>query len=381
MTRHKKYFCNRGFWLFSFLVFILSRTDPVTPEFEYQDGLVFIESFASTTPGASFAIINQSETEFGFYGVNFLEGAVVSFENVDTGRKVPLTEAGESYIPPREFAVTTGEEWKLNVLLADGRRYESEPERVLETVPIKNIELEYDPELVFREIGGGKFVPGHAISVSFDDPADQENHYYWSFRSFESLMFCEKCFDGVLRDGNCIPFDVGFLDPYFDYICEVDCWRIRFPESVAIFDDAFSNGKTITNFKVGDALLYTKENMVVEVQQFSISAAAHEYYSILKDLVDNNGGLNAPPPAALIGNLMNPDNPAEFVFGRFTAAATSTASSFLDRSGIMENQIELRDPIIVEPTLNSPYPPPATLIAPCEESKFRTAIRPPGWIE
>ena len=364
-----------------FSIVFASCIDPVQPEFEFQEGLVFVDGLASTTPSSSFVIINRSIIEFGQYGVKFVNGAQVSFINIGDGAEIFLTEAGESYIPPADFAVASGEQWKLSILLPDGSAYESTPELVLEPVPINSIEVTYNPELVFRE-SLNKFVPGHAISVSFDDPAAQENYYYWSYKSFETLEFCEKCREGLWRDGECMPYPLGGRNvSYFDYRCEVECWQIRFPESIAIFDDRFSDGKLVSKLKVGDALLYNKENMVVELQQFSITPAAYQYYKVLKDIVDNNSGLNAPPPAALIGNLINLNDPDEFVFGRFTAAATATATVFVDRSNIQEPKLETRDPILVEPTFMSPYPPPATITAPCSETKFRTAIRPPGWVD
>jgi len=115
------------------------------------------------------------------------------------------------------------------------------------------------------------------------------------------------------------------------------------------------------------------------VQQFVLTPAAYDYYKVLKDVVDNNSGLNAPPPAALVGNLSNPQNSEEFVFGRFTAAATSTASIFIERNSIEEAPLELSEPVVFEPQIASPYPPPATVQAPCTENRTRTAITPDKW--
>ncbi len=366
-------------FLFSFLP--SSCIDPVAPEFEYREGLLFIEGFASTVPGASFVVVNESSIEFGVYAVNFLAGASVNFENVDTGTVVALNEVVGAYQPPSNFSAAAGENWKLNITLADGRTYESTPEEVLEAVPIDKIEVTYDPELAFRELDGGKFVPGHALTVNFQEPADPDNYYYWTYRTYENLDFCEKCTEGVFRNNQCQSYPIGGRGRrYFDYTCDVECWKIRFPESISILDDKFSNGKSIADLPIGDILLYTKENMVVEVQQYSLTPAAYDYYKVLKDIVDNNSGLNAPPPAALIGNLTNTSDPDEFVFGRFTAAATSVATLFIDRSAIQEPQLDPRDPIVQE-AFGDPLPDPITTIAPCSETKFRTAITPPGWIE
>lgn len=368
------------FLVFSLFFVFTTCTDPVTPEFQFTEGLVFVESIASTSVKASFVTINRSAIEFGVYVVQFVEGAQVSFENTSSGEIVTLVETRNSYLPPEDFFVAPGEEWKLNIELADGTTIESTPERVLDPVPISDIAVRYDAELVFRDNLGGKFVPGHEVSIDFEDPVGGDNYYYWSYKSYENLDFCEKCIEGIWRDNECQPVDIpGRGTRYFDYACDIDCWRIRFPESITIFDDRFSDGKLVDNLPVGELLLYTKENMVVEVQQFVLTPAAYDYYKVLKDVVDNNSGLNAPPPAALVGNLSNPQNSEEFVFGRFTAAATSTASIFIERNSIEEAPLELSEPVVFEPQIASPYPPPATVQAPCTENRTRTAITPDKW--
>jgi hypothetical protein len=365
--------------VFVFVAVFHGCVDPIPPEFQFKEGLVFIDGFASSLPGSSFVTINETAVEFGVRVVKFIEGATVSFENDQTGEEILLTEAGESYIVDADFAIEVGETWKLKVSLANGKRYESDPEVVLSPVPLDDLRIAYDPELVFREVNGGRFVPGHQVSVTFNDPEEEENFYYWTYRTFENLDYCAKCFEGLYRDGDCISFNLGRPGRYFDYICDTPCWRIRFPEGIAIFDDQFSNGNQILNLPIGNVLLYTKENMVVEVQQFSLTPAAHAYYKVLKDIVDNSAGLNAPPPAALIGNLFNPSDGEEVVLGRFTAAASASASIFVERKAISEPPLENRDAIVLEPLVGSPYPPPATNFAPCQETKTRTAIAPLGW--
>ncbi len=366
--------------MFIFVAILNGCVDPVPPEFEFEEGLVFIDGFASSLPGASFVTINETAVEFGVRVVKFIEGATVIFENDQTGQEVFLIEAEESYIVDADFAIGIGETWKLKVTLANGTQYVSETEVVLSPVPLDDIKITYDPELVFREINGGRFVPGHQVSVTFNDPEELNNFYYWTYRSFENLDYCAKCFEGLYRDGDCVSYDLqGRQRRYFDYICETDCWQIRYPENVVVFNDEFSNGKAIVDFPVGDLLLYTKENMVVEVQQFSLTPTAYAYYKVLKDIVDNSAGLNAPPPAALIGNLYNPNDREEVVLGRFTAAASSSATIFVERQTISEPPLDTRDPVVLEPLIGSPYPPPATNFAPCQETKTRTAIAPSGW--
>lgn len=354
--------------------------DPVEPQFEYKEGLVFIEGFATTVPGNSFVSISQSVKEFGINRTVKVSGATVNFRNTVTGQTVALSEAAGDYIAPQDFAVTVGSTWELWVVLPNGDEYWSTPETVLQPVGIQNISTSYESQLRFIESDGGKFAPGHRVSVSFNDPVNEENYYYWTFRTYERLRVCERCINGYFRGDGCLSFPPGTgRVPYFDYACDVDCWRIRFPESIAIFEDKFSNGQAVTNLAVGEMLLYTKENLVLEIEQFSLTPAAYQYYKVLKDIVDNSSGLNAPPPAALIGNLFDPNDDQHFVFGRFTVAASSAASVFIDRSMISENPLEPVMASIVE-TFDNSGPPPIATAAPCNETKFRTAIRPEKWI-
>lgn len=368
-----------GTALFSF--FLAGCVDPVPPEFEYTEGLIFVEGFATTEPGTSFVSISQSALVFGVFKSVFETGADVRFKEVNTGETIQLTEQGEIYVPPDDFAADEGSSWELLVTLDDGTNLQSYPETALTPVDITNITAQYEPELQFVEIFGGKFVPGHRISVSFTDPINDQNFYYWTYRTYENLSLCERCYEGYFREGDCQRFEFPGTAgiPYFDYTCEVSCWRIRFPESISIFNDEFSNGKIVSNLAIGDLLLYTRENMVVEVQQFSLTPAAHQYYKVLKDLVDNNSSFNAPPPAGLIGNMFDPNDSEKFIFGRFTVAAATKTSLFIDRSTITEEPLETRTSLNFE-KFGDPVPSPSTTIAPCSETRFRTAIPPEAWI-
>lgn len=366
---------------FSFLLFF-GCIDPIAPEYNFVDGLIVIESLASSTAGASYVNVNKTSSEFGVFRNVFQEGAVVTFNNLDTGEIVVLQEQVETYVPPPDFAVTTGESWELNVTLADGEQYRSLAEKVVAPVPILDIKATFDEELLFRD-ASKKFVAGHSISISFDDPAQDNNYYFWRFRSFENLVLCEVCQNGIFRNGACEtnpPEGPGVpkREPYYTYGCETACWRIRYNESIEIFDDEFTNGNSILDLPVADVLLFTAEDVLVSVDQLSLSYDAYQYYKRLKDVIDNKGNFNAPPPAAVSGNIFNLKNDNEVVLGRFTATSTSTASIFIDRSDIIKGEIEPEASFSFEgpPAIGSPF-----TSAPCLEGRFRTGIEPEGWIE
>ncbi len=365
-----------------FLLLLVSCTDPIRPEFEFRENLVYIESLASTTIGASYANITKSIIEFGVYKNAFVEDASVMFVNIDTGASIPLTLDNGLYIPSNDFAVQKGETFKLRVQLADGTIYESENETAVDLVPVDAIETSYSPETYFSP-EYDRFVPGHIISVSFTDPPLQRNYYYWRFRSYEKLINCRVCYSGYLRNGECQGGSPNIIDafkPYYTYTCESDCWRIRYGNRIKIFSDKFTDGIGTTNLPVAEVLLHTKRNILVELQQFSISEEAYEYYRTLKDIIDNNSGFNAPLPAALVGNMYNPVDSDEFVLGRFTVAASTTSSIWIDRTFIEEVPLELELSSQPEGSLG-PTPPPQVYTAPCIENRYRTGVRPLGWVD
>lgn len=375
------------------IVFFMGCIVPEEPKFEYREGLVYVDALASTSVGTSFVKISESARRLDALVNDFISGANVSFRNIDSGLIVGLSEQNGIYLPPNDFVVSIGETWELIIDLPNGKQYRALSEKVIKPVVFSNLKATYNPELSFRA-DLKRFVPGHFVSVDVNDPADERNYYFWRFRSYEKLGICETCDNQIFRNGECIDVEID-LNPgivnlgFADYYCDGDCWRIRYNESIKLFSDKFTEGGIINNLPVGDVFLYTKENILVEIQQVSLTEAEYDYYKVLKDIVDNNSGLNAPPPAALIGNIFNPDDPEEPILGRFTAASSTTMSLFINRESVSEPTIEASKFFKSECDLvcgiitcqNGAVNCPYETLAPCGESRYRTAIKPEGWID
>ncbi|TLP77570.1 DUF4249 domain-containing protein [Maribacter sp. ACAM166] len=363
----------------------LGCIDPVAPEFQFEDDLTIIEGQASSTVGSSFINIQRTSNEFGIYRNIFQEGAIVTFDNLDSGESVTLREQIDTYVTPDDFAVATGETWELNVTLTDGSTYKSLPETVIAPVPFDDISATFEKELFFRE-DSGKFVPGHSIAVSFNEPVADKNYYLWRFRSFEKLILCKVCDNSIFRNGDCernppppavLPVGVPRRAPYYTYGCETPCWTIRYNESIEILDDKFTNGTFVEEYPAANIPLYTNENIVVSLEQISLSFDAYQYYRRLQDIIDNNGNFDAPPPAAVIGNVFNVNDDKEMVLGRFTAASNTVKSIFIERTDILDDEVD--PPPIFSFETDPPIGNPISF-APCIESRFRTGTEPEGWI-
>lgn len=367
-------------WIPSLLFVYLGCVDPVEPEFNYIVGLPYIDAVVGTTPGSSYVTVAESAREFGVNLNKPIAGATVYLTNTGNGNSLALTEVEGTYLPPDGFAAKEGETWELRVVLPDGKEYRSRPEKILPAVPIENLEVKFDPELIFSDEFDA-YVPGHRISVDIQDPAGSANYYYWRFRSFERLVNCKVCYDQtVFREGICKIInrtsDNITLKDYYTYACEERCFQIRYSDKISIFSDEFTNGTLISKLPVADILLFTKRNILVELQQFSLTPEAYRYYKTLKDLIDNNSGFNAPLPAALVGNLYNPADDEEIVLGRFTAASTRVTPVFIERVAVESEPLES---IVKSQAEGEEVPPPIVITAPCIEGRYRTSKQPEAW--
>ncbi len=379
MAIYKYLVSLKGRIFFCISIFILGCIDPAETEYNIIDNLIYIDANVSTEEGTSSVLITRSVGRDGTNVISFVEGAAVSFINTITNEEVILNQSDKIYLPPADFVAAVGETWELSVTLPNGKKYISTPETIIETVPVTDIRATYNSELVYDKVLN-EYVPGHTILIDFDDPPNEENYYYWNFKSYEKLKICETCIQGVFRNGICLTDNNAIEYYYYNYDCESSCWHIRYNDDIIIFSDEFSDGLSTVNLPVAEVLLHTNKNILVEIQQFSISATAYQYYKVLKDIVNNNGNLNAPPPAAFFGNIVNENDANDYVLGRFTAAAAATFPIFIERESITDKTIEGN-------------PPPAryedcevdqncVTIAPCADGRRdRTSVEPNGWIE
>ena len=360
-------------FLFMFTASITSCIELVDAEYSYQDNVIFIDAYALTEAGTSTVTISKSNWDERNYSVNFIPNAKVKVENINTGLIIdfPADTMGV-YVCPTDFAVAEGDIWKLYIELEDGRKIESKPEIVKTKVAIDEIKSEYSPEVVYNT-ARERFVPGHRISIDWQDPQGDENYYLWKYKIFEPLYVCKTCEKGIFRNGSCQALTTSFGPQYYNYLCDPVCWQIKYEDKPIIFEDRLSDGAAIKNKEITILPFYRRPDILIEVQQLSLNESSYDYFKIISDQVSASGGLNAPPPAPLLGNLFNPDDPTEIVLGQFTTAGVSSKFVFIDRSNITENPFRPDDPIILESCIPCPQS------FPCEESLTRTAVQPEGW--
>ncbi len=305
---------------------------------------------------------------------------------VNKSERVLLTEKSPGiYALPRSFRLKVGNSYQLLFEKADRTKYES-GEEIMASVP--EINKVYDE---FRMEGNGTqagYDPASYIYLDTTDPNDEKNNYVWTWRLWEKQIICKSCHGSrfhidPLPEGKCL-IEEKFKDvPYFDYACNGNCWDIFYNTTINVFSDIYSNGKPIIGRLIAKIPYHFKEGALIEIKQQSVSPAAYRYLRLLVDQGQNTGSLVDTPPAAVIGNIKNLTAPEEEIAGFFMVSGIRTVRYWLSRENAKESRAVptgiLGHQTHYEPNSEPPEPPRPPL-APCLPGKYRTNVKPEGWL-
>nr|MCU0402397.1 DUF4249 domain-containing protein [Algoriphagus sp.] len=167
-------------FIYIFLLIPFACIDPYQVDVPEGEQLLTVEGIISTGPGPHAITLTRSAT----YGSIF-EGLIrpVSLATVvvrDNEGEVTFltedTEARGTYFTPASFRADVGKSYTLQILTAEGKVYTSTPERVESVPPIASLELR---TVTIPSPGSGFPRSGVQLIAEINDPADQNNFYYW----------------------------------------------------------------------------------------------------------------------------------------------------------------------------------------------------------
>lgn len=301
---------------------------------------------------------------------------------VNGTEKISFIEKGLGvYALPSTFKLKAGTTYKLFFSKADGTKYESGDDKVATVPEIIRVHDEFNIKGI--EKGVNTFDPANFIYLDTQDPANDKNNYLWSWRLWEKQSVCATCYNGRYflspTPARCRE-ERAFTGQNFDYFCPGDCWEILYNKDLNVFSDIYSNGNPITNRLIAKIPLYNIKGALIEIKQQSISPDAYRYFKLLADQVQNNGSLVDTPPAAIIGNIKNVNNPEEAIAGYFMVTSVRTVRYWIDRKDALGKNINpiglLDHPLNPEPQGNDTTRPP---FAQCISGLNRTPNKPNGW--
>ncbi|AUD07050.1 DUF4249 domain-containing protein [Spirosoma pollinicola] len=337
------------------------------------------------------------------------------------------------YQLPADFKGQIGHAYQLRLTLSDGTHYESTQQVMPPAARIEKIHAQFSLKSLSPPVLG-YYTSGHDVFIELQDPADQRNYYRWDWVDYEPQYWCRTCHQGFYSIFN--PIEVSsdryisgpemYEECYFptnidpgarvygvtwDYVCRTQCWEMLHSYSVALFDDQYTNGGLIPNFKVAAIPFYQHGPCLASVRQSSLTPDAYRYFKLFADQTQNTGGLADTPPTAPVGNVHNVANPKEVVVGYFTASGVFSKPIYIDRkdyqgvplgydpiNGYPQGQgselfyaLNRRDPhpepspdpnpppnspLVVNFFIDNTPRPPTALCAPLDQ---RTPFKPEGW--
>lgn len=359
------------------LFFLYACVETYDVTYKLNAELLTVDGFVTDQAGSTISI-SKSKSAGTNYFSEPVKGCVVEFLAGD-GTVIRLTERAEGvYAPPSTFQGKPGETYQLRFKTPDGKNYESSKEKLGAVPAIKKVYQQFDKNGLLDATG--KRVVGSTVNVyvDFDDPKDSKNYYLWRWKRYEEQSICITCDAGTLNfnGGTCVR-STSRNPPTYDYQCNSFCWDLYYNTEVNILADDFSNGNSVEARLIAKVPFHSFRGTLLEIEQIGLSRDAYFYHKLLQEQGQSTGTLTDTPPAPIIGNIQNITDPNDKVVGYFGAASTKLVRYWVDRS-------LYKEPIIVpilgrEPNLepSTPFRPP---VYPCVLSKYRTPIRPEGWI-
>lgn len=198
--------------------------------------------------------------------------------------RIEFLEEGDSgtYFAPDDFEVLPGDAFELHVITKEGEHVVSTTETVRSLPPAISVstvailspeEFEVDP-----------LVDNYYVSALIDDEKGINNYYRWKIYV-----------NGELRET---------------------------ASEMILFDDRISDGIL---FRYSATNVLFKENDVVSLRYYSLTATAYRFFQLLQGQTEHNAlETSAPRPVSIESNLINVNDEKQVILGLFSVAEVET---------------------------------------------------------
>ena len=379
---------TRSVTYFVLIFFIISCVDNLDVVYQLKSKVLTIEGVVSDEIGGTYARIQYSQSDDKNLQIIPVTKCQVEIL-IDNTTRIQLKEAYEgTYIPTADFKGQKGKSYQLILKTPEGKTYQSTIEALTPVPPIKKIYQRFNKTGNLNATGDKLISSTSDIFVDFDDPAETNNYYLWTWKQYEKHNVCATCPQGYLNSKTleCVVVKQQYgTFPSYDYRCAGDCWDIAYNDQINILSDVFVKGRGVIGRPIAKIPFYSEANTLIQVNQYSISKGAFDYYNLLQGISEKTGTLTDTPPAPIIGNIANVNSASEVVVGYFMATGSSSANYSIERTPNINEATftsRLDHPLFYEPDLGAGSPPLFEVRAPkqiCKEGKNRTPKTPAGW--
>lgn len=237
------------------------------------------------------------------------EGAAVSMLS-DANEEVQLNEIAPGVYQTDTFAIRgeVGRSYWLSINTTDGKVYSSTPEELLPTPNVQEVIPTFIEIPRTSSSGNPVFTYRFDISIVTNDPPQVDNYYRW-------------------KSSGIIEYESTADDPVIH-----TCWVGIAPleAKITLADDRLTDGSRFVQ-SVGTAPYERPSRFQATVRQHSLTPAAFEFWKIILQQQETTGSIFDPPPAQVVGNIVNVNDPNDTPLGYFGASGVSELSIIFDR--------------------------------------------------
>lgn len=220
----------------------------------------------------------------------------------DAGHSTPLIFAGAGVYQTADssFRGQVGRAYSLTVVLADGKRYVTNPER-MPAVPIID---SVSAKVIQTSNQAKPYQVAYAINTL--DPAVEKNYYRWTAYGYTNRLSVG------------VPCSLGS-----PALCFNRCWTIVSSDVVNVYSDDAINGKPLRGQVVFQIPIYAIAPQLVEILQYGITQTNYQFWKLYQQQNARTGSIFDPLPAPVSGNVVNANDPTDRARGYFAVTSVT----------------------------------------------------------
>lgn len=309
MTQYLKFIIA----LLGFGLIYTACIDEISFDIESEEPSIVVEGLISTALKEYSVRINES-TILGI-GIDNIKSPIsgAQVEVIDNNAvAVTFSESPEeagTYTAVMQGVV--GQSYHIEVTLPNGNLISSAPTEILAPVLMDSIPIRIDEVSGLNASGNSEITAFVIAEVNFDfDPADPP---FLRWRADGEYEF-QELFPMALRVDRC------FVKDFIDF------------NNLALLDGTEVEGNQVNNKEVVRTLLNRRFNVIYGfmLTQYRISQREYEYWEQVDQLINIDGTIFDPPPATIVGNLTNENDPQELVQGYFSVVSEDFKRQFIE---------------------------------------------------
>ena len=340
-----------------------------------SNSFLTVEASLSNQAGPQRVIISFSSPSIT---IN-VENKPVNFAQVfitdDKGGRENLFEMGDGiYETSANYKGIVGNSYKLNIVLADGKKYQSTSEKMLAAPKIDKINTMFVVQNKFPLTDVRSM--GHDVTLNFKDSPEPNQYYQWKWIHYSRTVYCASCergYDYDLRKCSVgLDYPSGQSPPeLINYLCNESCFDILYSSTYNILSDNLFNGQLITDYPIARVPFNGRSLYYLKIEQRAISKKMYEYFRSVKTVAQDAGTLfDVPAETQFSPNIFSVENPNEKILGAFEVFGSDEELIYIDRNDVAAQKYS---PVrIVYRGMQIPSGPKAY----CTEGKYRTKKEP-----